>query len=133
MRMIFVNLPVQDVDRARTFYAALGHSVHEGFSDERSAAIVVDESIVVVLHTPDRFADLVAGEVGDPARTTTAVHCLTAQSREEVDSTVAAALDAGGRPWQPVRQDGLRYTGSFTDPDGNAWQVMWMDQQHVVN
>jgi predicted lactoylglutathione lyase len=133
VRMIFVNLPVQDLGRARSFYEALGHRIHEGFSDERSAAVIVDENIVVMLYTPDRFADLVVGEVGDPARTTTAVHCLTTQDRDEVDSTVAAALAVGGRPWLPARSDGLRYTGSFTDPDGNVWEVMWLDQQHVVN
>jgi predicted lactoylglutathione lyase len=26
-----------------------------------------------------------------------------------------------------------RYTGGFTDPDGNVWQVLWLDQLHVVN
>jgi len=131
--MIFVNLPVQDLGRARSFYEAIGYGIHEGFSDDRTAAVTVDENIVVMLHTADRFADLVAGEAGDPARTTTAVHCLTAESREEVDAAVAAALDAGGRPVLPAREDGLRYVGSYADPDGNAWEIMWLDQQHVVN
>jgi predicted lactoylglutathione lyase len=131
--MIFVNLPVRDLEAARAFYTALGFGVHEGFSDERTAAVVVDESIVVVLSTREAFAELVAGQVGDPAEATTAVHCLSADSREEVDDLVATALDAGGRPWLPARSDGLRYTGSFTDPDGNVWEAMWMDQLHVVN
>jgi uncharacterized protein len=26
-----------------------------------------------------------------------------------------------------------RTTGSFADPDGNVWQVLWLDQLHVVN
>ncbi len=32
-----------------------------------------------------------------------------------------------------AEEDGARYTGSFTDPDGNVWQVLWLDQLHVVN
>jgi uncharacterized protein len=131
--MIFVNLPVRDLATSRAFYEALGFSTHEGFSDDRTAAIVVDEDIVVVLQTRERFADLVTGEVGDPSGATTATHCLSATDREEVDRLVATALDAGGRPWLPAREDGLRYTGSFTDPDGHVWEVMWMDQLHVVN
>jgi predicted lactoylglutathione lyase len=39
----------------------------------------------------------------------------------------------GGKPWLPARDDGTAYTGSFTDPDGHVWQLMWMDQLHVVN
>jgi predicted lactoylglutathione lyase len=132
-RMLFINLPVQDLGRARDFYEALGHRVHEGFSDETSVAVVIDDSIVVVLCTAERFAGLVAGGAGDPARTTTAVHCLTAGTREEVDAAVSTALDAGGRPWLPAREDGLRYVGSYTDPEGNPWEVMWLDQLHVVN
>jgi predicted lactoylglutathione lyase len=131
--MIFVNLPVRDLAAARAFYEALGFGVHAGFTDEQTAAIVVDDDIVVMLHSDDRFAELVSGEVGDPSASTTATYCLSAASREEVDELVATALDAGGRSWLPARSDGLRYTGSFTDPDGHVWEVMWMDQLHVVN
>ena len=33
----------------------------------------------------------------------------------------------------PPREDASSYTGSFTDPDGHVWEVVWMDQLHVVN
>ena len=36
------------------------------------------------------------GEVGDPAGTTTVVHCLTTGAAEDVDDLVARALAAGG-------------------------------------
>ncbi|MGY1618011.1 VOC family protein [Geodermatophilus sp. SYSU D00691] len=130
--MVFVNLPVTDLATARDFYTGLGFGVHERFSDEGSAAITVDESIVLMLHTRDRFADLVPGEVGDPAQATTVVHRLTADSREEVDDLVARALAAGGRPWLPAQDGESSYTGSFTDPDGNAWEVSWLDQLHTI-
>jgi uncharacterized protein len=131
--MLFVNLPVQDLGTSRAFYESLGLRVHEHFSDERTTAIVVADDIALMLHSRDRFAEQVAGEVGDPAAGTTAVLCLTVDSREEVDRLVAAALDAGGRPWLPAREDDLRYIGSFADPDGHVWEVMLMGQQHVVN
>ena len=133
MHMLFVNLPVRDLPTARAFYEALGFSVQEHASDEQTAAIVVDENIVVTLQTPDRFAGLVAGEVGDPARATTAVHALTVDSRTGVDELVARALAAGGRAWLPARDGGSRYTASFADPDGNPWEIVWLDQLHVVN
>ena len=130
--MLFVNLPVRDLAAARAFYTALGFHPHEPFSDEQTAALSVTDDIAVLLHTRDRFAELVPGEVGDPSRATTVVHRLTADGRDEVDELVATALAAGGRPWLPAKDGGASYTGSFTDPDGNAWEISWLDSLHTI-
>jgi predicted lactoylglutathione lyase len=130
--MLFVNLPVRDLAAARDFYTALGFRLHEPFSDERTAAVSVTDDLALLLHTRDRFAELVPGEVGDPAEATTVVHRLTADSRDEVDELVATALGAGGRPWQPAKDGEASYTGSFTDPDGNAWEISWLDSLHTI-
>lgn len=132
MHMIFLSLAVQDLPIARTFYEGLGFRINEYSSDERTASVVVDENIVVALQTLDRFAELAGGDAGEPSRPT-AVPCLTVEGRAEVDDFVARAVAAGGRPWLPPQEEASRYTGSFTDPDGNGWQVMWLDQLHVVN
>jgi predicted lactoylglutathione lyase len=130
--MLFVNLPVRDLAAARAFYTALGFHLHEPFSDEQTAAVSITDDLALLLHTRDRFAELVPGEVGDPAEATTVVHRLTADSREEVDELVATALGAGGRPWQAVKDGAASYTGSFTDPDGNAWEISWLDSLHTI-
>ena len=132
MRMIFLSLPVSDLPTARAFYEALGFRINEHSSDDRTASVVVDENIVVTLQTRDRFAEVGGAEAGDPARPT-AVPCLTVENRPEVDDLVAKAVAAGGRPWSKAQEEASRYTGSFTDPDGNVWQVLWLDQLHVVN
>ena len=131
-RMIFLSLPVGDLGRARAFYEELGFRVNEYSSDDRTASVVVDENIVVTLRTREWFAELAGGEAGDPARPTV-LPCLTVEDRAGVDDLVAKAVAAGGREWLPARQEEARYTGSFTDPDGNGWQVLWLDQLHVVN
>ena len=131
MRMIFVNLPVADRDRAAAFYSAIGFRPDEQFSDERCASFWIDENIAVMLLTRDRFADFVTGAIGDPAQATSVLNCLSAGSREEVDEMVATAIGAGGKPWQPAQDSGSMYGGSFADPDGNVWEVVWMDQAAV--
>ena len=131
-RMIFLSLPVTDLATARSFYEGLGFRINEYSSDDRTASVVVDENIVVTLQTRDRFAELAGGGAGDPSRPT-AVPCLTVDDRADVDDLVAKALGAGGGHWAPPREEAARYTGSFTDPDGNVWQVLWLDQLHVVN
>jgi predicted lactoylglutathione lyase len=109
------------------FYTALGFPVNEAFSDDQAAAIVVSETIVVMLVARDRFAEFVAGPVGDPRDGPTAISCLNAESPEEVDRLVGAALASGGSAWLPKMEDGPMYGHSFADPDGHVWEVIHMD------
>jgi predicted lactoylglutathione lyase len=127
VRMIFINLPVADLDRATSFYAALGFGFNEQFSDERTASVVISEQIVVMLLTRDRFADFVPGEVGNPGEATSVINALSVESREEADDLLSRALASGGRPWQPAQDDGFMYGTSFTDPDGHVWETVWMN------
>ncbi|MCA0145222.1 VOC family protein [Blastococcus sp. LR1] len=129
--MIFVNLPVTDLARTDAFYAALGFRRNDQFSDDKAVSYVIEENIIAMLLTRERFADFVTGEVGDPAQATSALMALSAGSREEVDAMVSAAIGAGGKPWMPPQDHGFMYGSSFADPDGNVWEVMWMDPSAV--
>ncbi|WP_207147471.1 MULTISPECIES: VOC family protein [unclassified Blastococcus] len=129
--MIFVNLPVADLARAKAFYGGLGLEFDEQFSDERTASVVISEQIVVMLLTRDRFADFVPGAVGDPAAATTQLNGLSVDSREEADDMLARALASGGKPLQPAQDHGFMYGTSFTDPDGHVWETIWMDPSAV--
>jgi len=130
--MLFINLPVQDLTAAREFYTALGFGLHEYFSDEQTAAVNVTDDIALLLHTRERFAELVPVGVGDPSRVSTAFHRLTVDSRDEVDELVGKALAVGGQAWLPAQDGEASYTASFTDPDGNAWEISWLDQLHTI-
>jgi predicted lactoylglutathione lyase len=132
MPMLFVNLPVRDLAAAREFYTGLGYRLHEYFSDEQTAAVSVTDDLAVLLHTRERFAELVPVGVGDPFRVTTAFHRLTVDSREEVDELVGKALAGGGQAWLPAQDGEASYTASFTDPDGNPWEISWLDQLHTI-
>jgi predicted lactoylglutathione lyase len=127
-RMIFVNLPVADLDATKAFYTGLGFSLNPQFSDEQTACVVISDTIVVMALKRERFADFVAGPVGDPAAGPTVLNCLSASSREEVDELVSRALASGGKPWLDKLEMGPMYGHSFTDPDGHVWEVMYMDQ-----
>jgi predicted lactoylglutathione lyase len=126
-RMIFINLPVQDLTEAKEFYTGLGFTINEQFSDEQAACIVVSETIYVMLLVNERFAGFINGAISDAHTSSEVLLCLSAESRAEVDQLVAAALAHGGKPWRPVLEQGPMYGHSFADPDGHVWEVMHMD------
>jgi predicted lactoylglutathione lyase len=131
MRMVFVNLPVQDIKRSREFFGALGFSFNEEFSDDETTCVVIDENIFVMLLEEARFKTFINGDISDP-KTTEVLTALSAESPQEVDDLLAKALAAGGKPWKPVMQEGPMYGASFQDPDGHVWELGSMSTEEAA-
>ncbi len=130
-RMIFVNLPVKDLSVSTAFYLGLGFTKNDMFSDDSCSAIVVSDTIVVMLLTEKRFSDFVVGQVSNERGVTETINCLSAGSREEVDDLYQRALANGGTEWKGLMNEGPMYGNSFTDPDGHVWEVLHMDMTAV--
>ncbi len=127
-KLIFVNLPVSDLERATAFYETIGAVKNERFCDGTASCMVLSETIHVMLLTHDKFRQFTPKAISDARTTTEVLLCVSETSREQVDATVAKAASAGGSADPGPKQDhGFMYGRSFEDPDGHIWEVMWMD------
>ena len=126
-RMLFVNIPVADLERSKAFFAKLGFSFNPLFSDEAGACMLVGEQAFVMMLSRERFAEIATLPIADPTTHTPALYCFSVSSRDEVDTVAAAALAAGGAEADGAEDLGFMYSRSFFDLDGHGWQVMWMD------
>ncbi|WP_245886923.1 VOC family protein [Kineococcus xinjiangensis] len=130
--MIFVNLPVADVQKSRDFFTGLGFGFDEQFCDENAVCMKVNDQAFAMLIARDFFATFTPRPVADASATTEVLVCLSADSREDVDALVREALASGGEePREPMDQ-GFMYGRAFTDLDGHVWEVMWMDPAVVA-
>ena len=126
-RILFVNMPVADLERSKAFFAKLGFSYHPNFTGETAACMMVGEDAYVMLLAREKFAEFSKLPVGDPSTHALALYCFSVSSRDEVDAVSAAALAAGGVEADGAEDYGFMYSRSFFDLDGHGWQVMWMD------
>lgn len=127
-KLVFINLPVANLDRANAFYEAIGAVKNPQFSDHTATCMVFSETIYAMLLTHDKFRQFTPKKIADARETSEVLICLSADSRDEVDNIVAKATSAGGRADPGPKQDyGFMYGRSFEDPDGHIWEVMWMD------
>ena len=126
-RMIFVNLPVADLDRSVAFYEAIGGTKNPQFSDETAACIVLSETIHVMLLTHAKFAQFTPKRIADAHETSEVLICVSADSRAAVDEMTEGAIAAGGREPRAPEDHGFMYGRSFEDPDGHIWEPMFMD------
>lgn len=126
-RMLFVNIPVADLQRSKAFFAKLGFTFNPNFTDETAACMLVGEQASVMLLSHKKFAEFAKLPMADPATHTLALYCFSVSSREEVDAVAQAALAAGGVEVDGLEDYGFMCSRSFYDLDGHGWQVMWMD------
>jgi predicted lactoylglutathione lyase len=129
MRMIFVNLPVKDLDASKAFFAELGFTFNPQYTDETAACMVIEENIFAMLLTEPRFKDFINGDISDATSTKEVLITLSTDSREQLDETIEKALTAGGKSWKPSFDMGPMYGGSFQDLDGHVWELAYMARQ----
>ncbi len=128
MPMMFVNLPVTDLERSKAFYTAIGFTINPLFTDHNAACVVVEEnhSYFMIL-VRDFFQTMTELPIGDPAKNPTSGTAIFLDSREAVDAAVAAGLAAGGSEPGTPQDFGFMYQRGLTDPDGNVVDFGWMD------
>ena len=128
-KMIFVNLPVADVEKSAAFYEAVGFTKDERFSRRGSAAAMTwSDTIFFMLLSREHFAAFTSKTIIDARSSVEALLCLSRDSRAEVDAIVEAARAAGGKADPSAPQDhGFMYGRSFEDLDGHVFEPMWMD------
>jgi uncharacterized protein len=130
-QMIFVNLPVNDLDSSKKFFTELGYTINPQFSDENAASVVISDTIVAMLLTKPFYSTFTKKEIADATKTSEVLLCLSAESREKVDELVEKAVAAGGTASDKVQDMDFMYGRAFDDLDGHTWEVVWMNPEAI--
>ena len=127
-KMIFVNLPITQLDRSIAFYECLGATKNPKFSDATSACMVLSDTIHIMLLTHGKYRMFTSRPIADAHATSAALIALSVDRREEVDAIITRAAATGGRADpNPVQDHGFMFGRSVQDPDGHVWEIFWMD------
>jgi len=129
---VFINFPVKDLEKSKTFFGALGYTFNPQFTDESAACMVISDTIYSMLITEPKFKTFTSKEIANGHTTKEVIVCLSCESRQKVDETINNAIAAGGKAWPIEPLDyGFMYYHGFEDLDGHHWEVMFMDPSHV--
>ncbi len=86
------------------------------------------EAIGVMLLMHGHYRQFTQRPIGDARRESQALLALSVASRDAVNAILERATAAGGRPDpNPVQDHKFMFGRSVEDPDGNVWELMWMD------
>ena len=127
--MIFVNLPVADLNASIAFYEALGFTNNPQFTDETAACMVWSDAINVMILTRDKWRSFTDRPI-PPSDASEVMLALSCDSREAVDRMNEAAATTGGTAdINPVQDHGWMYGRDLADPDGHVWGPVWMEME----
>jgi hypothetical protein len=124
---IFVNLPVKDLNRSVEFFTKLGFTFNPQFTDENATCMIVGENIFVMLLVEKFFKTFIKKEIADATKSAEVIIALSSDSREQVDSLVNKAIQAGATTPTDKQDQGFMYSWGFQDLDGHLWETVYMD------
>ena len=130
-QMIFVNLPVADLDASKKFFTELGYTLNPQFSDDNAASVVISDTIIAMLLTKPFYATFTKKEIADATKTSEVMIALSAESRAAVDELTDRALSLGATESRDPQDHGFMYGRAFDDLDGHTWELVWMDPSAI--
>jgi len=129
--MLFVNVPVADLQASMAYYKAQGFDHNPQFTDDTAACIVISDTIYVMVLTHEKFAQFSSKPMPDSKTETGALYALSRDSREAVDQIAEAGIKAGGTETRDVMDYGFMYSRAVADLDGHTWEYVWMDMSQM--
>ena len=126
-RQIYVNVPVKDLEKSKTFFTSLGFSFNAQLSNETAVCMIISESIFVMLLTEQFFKTFTTKPIANAKASTEVLICLSCASRTEVDDLVRKAVTAGGSVPRGPQDHEFMYAHGFEDIDGHIWELVYME------
>lgn len=124
---LFVTCPVENVERARAFYTALGWVLNPEMSNESVACFAIAKEQFVMLGSREMYASVGGVEelIGGSETPSKVTISFDLESREAVDDLIRRAADAGGRIGDTDEYP-FMYQHQFDDLDGYHYSPFWM-------
>ena len=129
--IIFVDLPVKNLDKSIEFFTRLGYTFNPQFTDETATCMNISDDIFVMLLTEAKFKTFTPKAICDATKSTEVLVCLSCESREQVDEMVRKAIAAGGTTYNEPQDHGFMYGHGFQDLDGHILELIYMEPNAI--
>jgi predicted lactoylglutathione lyase len=126
-KQVFINLPVNDLQKSIAFYEAIGFTNNPQFTDETAACMIWSDTIYIMLLTHDKLKQFTSKTIVDAKNAVEVSISLSLENNDEVNAFAEKALEAGGREPSDPQDYGFMYQRGVEDPDGHHLEVFYMD------
>lgn len=129
-KQIFVNMPIENLEKSVAFFKELGFTFNPQFTDETSTCMVISEHIYVMLLEKAKFASFTAKKIAD-RDSVEALFSFACESIDEVKAISEKAFSLGAKQVNEPQDLGFMFSWGFEDLDGHSWDLFWMNPDFV--
>ena len=133
MKQVFINLPVEDLDKSLHFYTELGFTINPLFTFHDQKCMVWSESIYVMLQSKHFFNTGKKKGLSDTKNYLSSSFTLPVASIDSVNEIVANGLKAGGTEPTPMIDEGFMQVRTIEDFDGHSWGILYLNMEAFKN
>jgi predicted lactoylglutathione lyase len=126
-KQVFINLPVNDLQKSIAFYEAIGFTNNPQFTDETAACMIWSDSIYIMLLTHEKLKQFTSKTIVDAKTSVEVSISLSLENNEEVNTFADKALKTGGAEPSEPQDYGFMYQRGLEDPDGHHLEAFYMD------
>jgi predicted lactoylglutathione lyase len=128
-KQVFINLPVDEIEKSLNFYLELGFTINPEFTDSNQKCIVWSEHIYIMLQSQEMFRLYIKKQKPDPKKYQTASYTLPVESFDRVNEIMESGLKAGGSEPIPMIDEGFMQIRTIEDFDGHTWGFIHLDMK----
>lgn len=128
MKKIFINLPVEDLNKSMKFYNQLGFTHNTLFSGENQKSMVWSEHIYVMLQSKEFFNSHGKKKFVDAKNNITSSFTLPVDSLDMLNEIIENGLISGGNEPIPMLDEGFMQVRTIEDLDGHTWGIIYLDE-----
>ncbi len=128
MKKIFINLPIEDLNKSMKFYAQLGFTNNALFSGENQKCMVWSEHIYVMLQSKEFFNSNNKKNLVDSKKNIASSFTLPVDSLDMLNDIIENGLNAGGTEPSPMIDEGFMQVRTIEDLDGHTWGIIFLDE-----
>ena len=132
-RQVFINLPVENLDKSMKFYAQLGFTVNPLFTFHDQKCMVWSDHIYVMLQSKVFFNSGKQKGLSDTKNYLSSSFTLPVESVEQMNEIVDNGLKAGGKEPTPPIDEGFMQVRTIEDFDGHNWGIIYLDIEEFKN
>jgi hypothetical protein len=128
-KQVYINLPVEDLEKSTKFYQALGFKKNDTFSNDKASGMEWSNEIIVMLVTHGFYKTFIPGkQIIDGSTTSGALLALNFESKEAVQKFADTAKANGGEYFKVDygMSEDMMFGYEVLDLDGNQWEPIWM-------
>jgi predicted lactoylglutathione lyase len=130
----WINLPVKDIAVSKTFFEAIGFTLHPRHDGANGMLTVLmgKNNFPVMLFAETMFAGFAHQTIADTKTGSEVLISFEVETRADVDTFAEKVTAAGGIVFgKPGESQGWMYGMGFSDPDGHRWNALYMDWEKM--